>query len=206
LKSEINNLKTEKKSLEESTKELREKYGLYSKDMKDMSIDSRSQLRKYSWTAILSMAISIFLMLWLLDIVLNENPFSTKLMAFFYNQPNFRFYSILTIRISISAIFIFLIIIFLNLSRGFISQYIKARNRLTALRVTDFLLERIQIKEGTQDTESDLIELQTERIKEQVQLLNTHLPKLMDLGSSSFDKTGKTESPLNIIKEIMKNK
>lgn len=202
LEIDIKKLKTEKKTLSEATIELREKYGLYSKDMKEMSLDSKSQLLKYSWSAILAIAVTITLMIILLNILTNENPYSDKLMKLFKYQPNFRFYSLLTIRLSISAVFIFFIIIFLNLSRGFISQYIKARNRLTALRVTDFLIERIQTKKHDELSTDDLTNIETERIKEQVELLSDQLPKLMDLGNSSFDKTSKTENPLKILKEV----
>lgn len=202
LKSEIKTLKSEKKTLEGSTKELREKYGLYSKDMKEMSKDSNSQLIKYSWSAILSIGATIVLMIILLNILIKSNPFSTDLMEFFKHQPNFRFYTLLTIRVSISAVFVFFIIIFLNLSRGFISQYIKARNRLTALRVTDFLIERIQSKHNEEFSEEDQLNLEREKIKEQVELLSDQLPKLMDLGNSSFDKTSKTESPIKVLKEV----
>jgi len=202
LKGEIETLKTEKKTLSVATTELREKYGLYSKDMKEMSLDSKSQLLKYSWSAILAIAATITLMIILINILTDDNPYSDKLMELFKYQPNFKFYSLLTIRLSISGVFIFFIIIFLNLSRGFISQYIKARNRLTALRVTDFLIERIQTKEYDDLAEEELINLETERIKEQVDLLSDQLPKLMDLGNSSFDKTSKTENPLKILKEV----
>ena len=59
LEIDIKKLKTEKKTLSEATIELREKYGLYSKDMKEMSLDSKSQLLKYSWSAILAIAVTI---------------------------------------------------------------------------------------------------------------------------------------------------
>lgn len=202
IKGEIKKLKAKQKTLEETTLELREKYGLYSKDMKEMSLDSKSQLIKYSWSAILSIAATITLMILLLNILTGDNPYSDKLVELFKNQPNFRFYSLLTIRLSVSAVFIFFIIIFLNLSRGFISQYIKSRNRLTALRVTDFLIERIQSKRNDEFSEDDKIKLETERIKEQVELLSDQLPKLMDLGNSSFDKTSKTENPIKVLKEF----
>ena len=140
-----------------------------------MSLDSITQLKKYSWSAVASIIGAVTLMVILLCILTKSNPFSEKLLKFFYNEPNLRFYSILTIRISISAAFIFLIIIFLNLARGFVSQYIKARNRLTALRVTDFLIGRIQSKKNTVTTDEDKLKVEIERIKEQVTLLNNIL-------------------------------
>lgn len=200
--SNLEQLKFKKEKLEGLMIDLREKYGLYSKDMKEMSKDSKSQLLTYSWSAILSIAASIILMIILLCILTKSNPFSEKLLNFFYHEPSLRFYSILTIRISISAAFIFLIIIFLNLSRGFVSQYIKARNRLTALRVADFLIGRIQSKKIQYKDDDEKMKLELERLKEQVDLLNTHIPKIMDLGSSSFDNLSKTKDPLEQLKKM----
>lgn len=199
---EIEKINQEKIKLDGLIVDLREKYGLYSKDMRDMSKDSISQLNKYSWSAIVAIFGAIVLMVILLCILTTSNPFSEKLLKFFYHEPNLRFYSILTIRITISAAFIFLIIIFLNLARGFVSQYIKARNRLTALRVADFLIGRIQSKKNTGTTEDERLKIEIERIKEQVELLNKHIPKIMDLGSSSFDKVSKTKDPIEQLKEL----
>ncbi len=200
--SEIDKINHEKSKLDDLIIELRDKFGLYSKDMRDMSLDSITQLRKYSWSAVVAIIGAVTLMVILLCILTTSNPFSEKLLKFFYHEPNLRFYSILTIRISISAAFIFLIIIFLNLARGFVSQYIKARNRLTALRVTDFLIGRIQSKKNTVTTDEDKLKVEIERIKEQVTLLNTHIPKIMDLGNSSFDKDSKTKDPIEQLKKM----
>ena len=70
------------------------------------------------------------------------------------------------------------------------------------MRVADFLIGRIQSKTNRLENEEDKIQLERERIKEQVELLNVHLPKIMDLGTSSFDKSNKGESSLSKIKEI----
>lgn len=200
--SEIEQINQEKHRLDDLIIELRDKFGLYSKDMRDMSLDSITQLKKYSWSAVVAIIASVSLMVILLCILTTSDPFSENLLKFFYHEPNLRFYSILTTRISISAAFVFLIIVFLNLARGFVSQYIKARNRLTALRVTDFLIGRIQSKKNTVTTDEDKLKVEIERIKEQVTLLNTHIPKIMDLGNSSFDKDSKTKYPLEELKKM----
>lgn len=186
--TQIEQINQEKSRLDGLIIDLREKYGLYSKDMIDMSQDSITQLKNYSRSAVSAISGAVILMAILLYILTQSDPFSDKLLKFFYHEPNLRFFSILTIRITISAAFIFLIIIFLNLSRGFVSQYIKTRNRLTALRVADFLIGRIQSKKNTGTTEEERLKIEVERIKEQVILLNNHIPKIMDLGSSSFEK------------------
>lgn len=200
--TEIEQINQEKSRLDGLIIDLREKYGLYSKDMKDMSQDSITQLKKYSWSAVSAICGAVILMVILLCILTQSDPFSDKLLRFFYHEPNLRFFSILTIRITISAAFIFLIIIFLNLSRGFVSQYIKARNRLTALRVADFLIGRIQSKKNTGTTEEERLKIEIERIQEQVILLNNHIPKIMDLGNSSFDKSSNTKYPIEEFKKM----
>ena len=202
IQREIEQINQEKSRLDGLIIDLREKYGLYSKDMKDLSQDSITQLKKYSWSAVSAISGALILMVILLCILTQSDPFSDKLLNFFYHEPNLRFFSILTIRITISVAFIFLIIIFLNLSRGFVSQYIKTRNRLTALRVADFLIGRIQSKKNTGTTEEERLKIEVERIKEQVILLNNHIPKIMDLGSSSFDKNNKSEDILKQLKEM----
>ena len=206
IQREIEQINQEKSRLDGLIIDLREKYGLYSKDMKDLSQDSITQLKKYSWSAVSAISGALILMVILLCILTQSDPFSDKLLNFFFFLPNLRFFSILTIRITISVAFIFLIIIFLNLSRGFVSQYIKTRNRLTALRVADFLIGRIQSKKNTGTTEEERLKIEVERIKEQVILLNNHIPKIMDLGSSSFDKNNKSEDilkQLKVMKEIL---
>ena len=216
LEGGITNLKTESKELHNTVeeqkkdktryegmiKDLKDTYGLYSNDMKDMSKDSITQLKIYSWSSIASMIAVIALMTLLLCTLAFKDPFTEKLMAFFKDEPNLRFASILVFRISISAAFVFLIIVFINLSRAFVSQYIKARNRLTALRVADFLIGRLQNSNITFASEEEKVKVETERIKEQVALLNLHIPKIMDLGSSSFDKLSKVKDPLQAVKDL----
>lgn len=207
LNGNIDQLTSEKTRLEDTTKELREKFNLYSKDMRDMSLDSTSQLKNYTIYAVITFSIAIALMVILICLVTYGSPYKEELLNFFKNEPTLRFFTLLTIRISVSAIFIFFIIIFLNMGRGFISQYIKARNRLTALRVADFLIGRIKSKANLEVSEDEKSKLETERIREQVNLLNVHIPKIMDLGKSSFDKNDKTELSVKDFKKmILKDK
>jgi predicted nucleic acid-binding Zn-ribbon protein len=202
IQSGIDKINQEKERLDNEINILRSKHGLYSKDMKDIAEDSKTQLDEYSKSAKYSVIASLILMIILLCILTLSNPYSEKLLSYFYQEPNLRFYSILAIRLSISAAFIFLIIIFLNLARGFISQYIKTRNRLSAVRITDFLIGRLESKKIAFNTDEEKLKIEAERIKEQVELLNTHIPKIMDLGSSSFDKLSKTENPIELLTKM----
>ncbi len=202
LTSEIASLKSEKSNMETHMTDLRAKYGLYSKDMADMSIDSNKQLYTYSIAAGATIVISISLMIILLCILVGSDPYTEKLLTFYENEPNLRFLTILAIRISISAVFIFLIIVFLNLTRSFVSQFIKTRNRLTALRVADFLIGKLELKNGVDSEAEELATVKREILKEQIELLKVHIPKIMDLNSSSFDKIQKEKDPLEMMKEF----
>jgi hypothetical protein len=200
--AEIEALKIEKSKMETHMTDLRTKYGLYSKDMADMSIDSNKQLYTYAIASGATIIISISLMITLLCILVGSDPYTAKLLTFYENEPNLRFLSILAIRISISAVFIFLIIVFLNLTRSFVSQFIKTRNRLTALRVADFLIGKLDLKNGDETEAEELVNVKREILKEQIELLKVHIPKIMDLNSSSFDKIQKEKDPIEMMKEF----
>jgi len=202
LEINITNLKTERDQKEKFMDDLRDKYGLYSKDMKDMSLDSKKQLSTYSISAIISMSLAITLMTLLLIVLTGNTPFPEKLTNLFTNEPTLMFYSILIMRVSISGVFIFLIVILLNLTRGFISQYIKSRNKLSSLRIVDFLIGRIHVKKNSFEDQDIALELEQEKLKEQVALLNIHIPKFMEVNESTFNKEDKSKGSLELLKEI----
>ena len=198
----LSELKVEEIQKENFMIELRDKYGLYSKDMKSMSLDSKKQLLTYSISSIVLMALATTLMILLLVILTGDTPFPEKLTDLFTSEPTLMFYSILVLRISISGVFIFLIMILLNLSRGFISQYIKTRNKLSSLRVVDFLIGRIHVKKNSIEDQHEAYELEKEKLKEQVALLNIHIPTFMEVSESSFNKENKSKGTLELLKEI----
>jgi len=202
LENEIRDLTEERNTIDRLMIELREKFGLYSKDMKDMSLDSKKQLKTYSISAIFSMSLAIALMTLLLIILTGKTPFPEKLTDLFTNEPTLMFYSILIMRVSISGVFIFLIVILLNLTRGFISQYIKSRNKLSSLRIVDFLIGRIHVKKNSFEDQDTALELEQEKLKEQVALLNIHIPKFMEVSESTFNKESNPKGTLELLKEI----
>ena len=69
------------------------------------------------------------------------------------------------------------------------------------MRVTDFLIGKLEYGKDIDD-EDRIIELEREKLAAQIELLKEHIPKLMDLGSSSFDRISKTKNPLDL-KEIL---
>ena len=206
LENNINEQSTEKGRLESIIQNLREKHDLYSKDMKDIALDSKTQLKIYSRMAALSIAGAMVLMSILLCILMKNISFLDGIKSLFPDDPDFQFYTLLIIRLTISAAFIFFFIVFINLSRGFIAQYIKTKNKMTAIRITDFLISRIQTKAYEAMSAEAKLNLENEKLKEQVEILNKHIPKIMDLGSSSFEKTSKTNDPADILKSLLELK
>ena len=200
------NIKTQaskKKNLDNIIKSLREKYGLYSKDMKDIALDSKKQLLVYAITALASFLGALALMYILLSVLTSKNTSFHLIEDIFTNNPNYQFYTLLIFRVTISAAFIFFFIVFINLTRGFIAQYIKTKNKMTAIRIADFLIGRIHTK-GSESMPDDIKQtLESEKLKEQVELLNTHIPQIMDIGSSSFERISKTKDPTDTFKELL---
>jgi predicted nucleic acid-binding Zn-ribbon protein len=174
----VTHLKEEKEKYEASISELKNEYKLFPRDLKEMSKDSVSQLKKYSSLATLSI-IGGLLIMGLLTALLILPIIDNAFAGISAGLPvGYGFYSILTTKILISAALIFFILIFVSLTRGFISQYIKSRNRLSSLRIADYLIDRVQAKESQNG-------------KEEIDLLQTYLPKIMDMENSSFDKPSK---------------
>ena len=201
----ISELNTESSEIEESLIDLRDRHKLYSKDMKSISLDSNKQLYTYASAAGFTLLLASTLMILLLGILTNSSPYTDKLLSFFSESPNLRFYSIVMVRVSISAAFVFLIVVFLNLTRGFVSQFIKARNRLTALRMVDFLSSRLKSSTipSNPEEENTLLVIEREGTRQQVELLNEHIPKIMDLGTSSFDKQKDSFRQIKKVKELL---
>lgn len=203
LEKNIKTQASEKKHLEDIIKSLREKYGLYSKDMKDIALDSKKQLLVYAITAIASFLGALTLMYTLLCVLTSKNTSFHMIEEIFTKNPNYQFYTLLIFRVTISAAFIFFFIVFINLTRGFIAQYIKTKNKMTAIRIADFLIGRIHTK-GSETMPDDMKQtLEREKLKEQVELLNTHIPQIMDIGSSSFERISKTKDPTDTFKELL---
>lgn len=173
----VAHLKEEKEKYESAISDLKNEYGLFPRDIKEMSRDSISQLKKYASLATLSV-IGTLLMMGLLIFFLIQ-PIIDNTFAGVFTEPGLSFYTILSTKILLFAGLVFFIIVFLNLTRGLVSQYIKSRNRLTSLRVTDYLIDRAQAS-GSQNG------------KASADLLNEFLPRIMEL-DSSFDKALKSD-------------
>lgn len=207
LKSENITLKNEKQTLsdeiekQESVAKILKEYGLHSKDLGELTLDSKKQFNLYSNLAIASFIAVIILMIFLGCKLTGDTPFISEIVENFENDSKYKFFSIFIIRFSISAMFIFFIVIFLNLARGFIAQFIKSRNRLTSISSTHFLIQSINNKSDGDSSDEGYYELKKQKLQEQVELLKIHIPKIMDIGNSSFDKINKSKDTIEQIKE-----
>ncbi|MCP4459524.1 MAG: hypothetical protein GY816_16105 [Cytophagales bacterium] len=176
IQSEISNLEEMRKGVDQDIKEFETQYALYPRDMKNMFRDAKTQLKSYGALAGVSAGVTLFLMAFVLVSVFIGNPMIDQMVVIFSDQPNLQFYSMLTITIATIGAFSFLIYLFLNLTKNFVSQYINIRNRITTLRVTDYLVTRFE---------------QTKKDKnEQSNVANKYIQEIMRFGNS-FDQTKK---------------
>jgi len=181
IQSAISDLHLEKEEVKKLICELNDEYGLYPRDMKNVSRDSKRQLKTYSLLAGASGGVSLVLAMLLIRLLTVSNPFVERMMSFFNDQPNFQFYSMLTMTLAIIAVFAFLITLSLNLTRKFVSHYINVRNRLTTLRVADFLLARLE------RTESKSKSGKGDQNQEFSNLVNKYIPMIMDFSNSPLN-------------------
>ncbi len=167
----VGQLKDEKAKYETEISGLKTEYGLLPRDIKEMSKDSINQLKKYSFLAMLSVTGTLIMMGLLIFFLIQ--PVVDNAFADSFSDPNLAFYSILSTKILLFSGLVIFVLVLLSLTRGFLSQYIKSRNRLTSLRVTDYFVDRVQ---------------STSNGKADVELLKDFLPKIMD-HDGSFDRS-----------------
>ena len=102
----------------------------------------------------------------------------------FSTRLEFIFALTIIFRVSFVVSIFILLYIFIHLTRGFLSQVIRVKEKMTSLRMLLFLVENVGKEfEPTEDEISSKQEI----IKAQSDLINKHLPTLMDYNSSNFD-------------------
>ena len=165
IQAKIEGLQQSKEEVEGKIKELESEYALYPKDMKNMSRDAKNQLKSYARLALASITLTLLLttvmFVFLFGRIQMETPFADQ---------------VLILIIASIGVFSFLIYHFLKLSKGFISQYISIRNRLTTLRVTDFLMSRLENEKPSKSKKD-----------ERADLANTYISEIMRF-ENCFDK------------------
>lgn len=201
---EIKKLEEKKKNIENNVKLLREKNDLFSNDIAGIGEDSKGQRIKYAVGISLSFLTAIVFMFILVNSIKGEISIPESIKSSLYGNPRLIFAMFVLIRISIVGSLFVLIFVFINLTRGFVSQYVRTQEKMTTVRLLDYLVSKIG-KETSNLPESEKISFETKKLEKQNDILNKHLPELIEYNPSSFDKLSKTKSPDEILTELVKS-
>jgi hypothetical protein len=205
LVSEISTLTNDKKLLEDNVKQWTTKSELYTNDIDGIGTDNKNQRGNYLLYAGLSFVCAIILM-WILLCTLKHPSFLPEsLTDLFKKEVGYIFYLIVLMRVSIIAAIFILIFVFINLTRGFVSQLIRTQEKMTAVRLLVFLVTKIG-KESPNIPEPEQVNYETTRIQRQSDLLSQHIPDLIEYNPTSFDKLSKISSPNKSVQSIFNKK
>lgn len=204
LNDEIENLQKVKTNWEENVKQWREKYDLFSNDIAGISENNLSQRNKYAIGIGLTALASIIFMWILVCSVKNGSEIPEGIKTVLTGNPRLIFMVYVLMRISIVGSLFVLFFVFINLLRGFVSQYIRTQEKMSSVRLIDFLASKIG-KETKNLAEGEKLPFETAKMEKQNALLCKHLPDLIEYYPSSFDKLSKTKSPDEIIQDLVKS-
>jgi predicted nucleic acid-binding Zn-ribbon protein len=199
LNTDIAAFSIEREKITSEIATLRDKLGLYSKDLSEIVRQNREHRNKYAGAIFISFILSLASIATLIWLMTSDKLISESIQKLFNNSINYIFYETLLIRVSVLGGLIFIILIFINLTRGFLSQYIRSQEKIASITVLDFLVSRLESKQFTFTDENVKREYAKEILKSQIDLMSAHLPKIMEDTSTNFDKTTKTNSPLDNI-------
>lgn len=204
LNIEIENLQKAKNNLEENVKQWRDKHDLFSNDIAGISENNLSQRNKYSIGIGLTALASIIFMCILVSSVKNGSEIPEGIKTVLTGNPRLLFMVYILMRVSIVGSLFVLIFVFINLLRGFVSQYIKTQEKMSSVRIIDFLTSKIG-RETNNLAEGEKLTFETAKIEKQRALLSQHLPDLMEYNPTSFDKLSKSKSPDEILQDLAKS-
>jgi hypothetical protein len=201
---DIKKLEDKKRKLEDNVKLLREKSDLFSNDIAGIGEDSKGQRIKYTVGISLSFFTAVIFMCILVNSIKGEISFPESMKTSLTGNPRLLFAMFALIRISVVGSLFILIFVFINLTRGFVSQYIRTQEKMTTIRLLDYLVSKIG-KESSNIPETERILFETKKLEKQNDLLNKHLPGLIEYNPSSFEKLSKTKSPDERLTELVMN-
>ncbi len=204
LYDDLKKLEGDKKKLEENVKQWREKNDLFSNDIAGISEDSSTQRTKYAIGMGLSFIAAIIFMCILITSVKTSIEIPKGIETDLKGNPRLIFLVFLLMRISIVGSLFVLIFVFINLTRGFVSQFIRTQEKMTAVRLLDYLVSKIGIEYSTL-SDAEKISFETIKLDKQKELLNKHLPALIEYNPTSFDKLSKNKSPEEFVTELIKS-
>jgi predicted nucleic acid-binding Zn-ribbon protein len=203
LNAEIENLQTDKKKWENNVKQWRDKYDLFSNDIAGISENNLNQRNKYAIGIGLSALAAIIFICILVYSVKSGSEIPVGIKDVLKGNPRLLFLVYVLMRISIVGSLFILIFVFINLLRGFVSQYIRTQEKMSAVRLIDFLTSKIG-KESKDLAEGEKIPFETAKMEKQNNLLSQHLPNLIEYNPSSFDKLSKTKSLEEMLQDLVK--
>lgn len=203
LEGKIGFLQTKKEELESNVQVWTEKNDLYTNDITGISTDNKSQRNKYIFSAIVSFILAAILMCHVICAVRDDISIPSAIKEIFDGSPGYSFYLIILGRVSVIAALFVLIFIFINLTRGFVSQFIRTQEKMSAIRLINFLVTQVG-KDAPALAEAEKLNYETQRIAKQNELLNKHLPDLIEYNPSSFDKLTKTKGLEDRLETLLK--
>ena len=202
LASQNKNLEKEKLIHENARNKAREMSNLYSHDMDGIGEDNKEKRNKYLFALAITFGLVLVLMVLLLCTLMKDSLLSDELIELFDAETAFLFYLVIIIRVTLSAAIVILIWMFISLTRGFVAQYIKSQDRMTSLRILDFLVNRLD-RNKVEIADAQILESYRENVLDkQIKLFNEHLPNLMKSGETSFDKNVKSKSVISLVEKL----
>lgn len=205
LNTDIAQLQKDKTGLEQNVKVWKEKNNLYTNDLAGISTDNKGQRVKYARSAIFSFLGAAALMVLLICTIRKDIEIPEAIKETFSGNVGYIFYLLILFRISLIAAIFIIIFVFINLTRGFVSQFIRTQEKMFAIRLINFLVSKVG-KDHASVPEGQKMNYETQRIAKQNELLNQHLPDLFEYNPTSFDKLSKTKGLEERIENILKKK
>jgi SMC interacting uncharacterized protein involved in chromosome segregation len=204
---EVTNLRNERESLinarsqlsleierlHETIRILKTRHDLFSNDIAGIGEDNKAQRVKYFVGIVITSVLVVWLVRGLITMVFDNWSMPLTIHTYFSHEPLLLFLLLIMSRVSLIACFFILIYIFLNLLKAFVSQYIRTQDKMTGVRILDFLVSKIKSQQTFGNTATDL-EIQNAILEKQNSILSEHIPKLIDSKTSSFEKSEKSKS------------
>ena len=165
-KAFVGALKKDKEKYESEIRELKEEYGLYPRDMKELTKDSIKQIGSYSKMIVLTTLFTLALVLFLIFSLVNPILFN----------GSGDFWLTLTSKVLLTGALLFVIVWCARLIDRFVSQYVRAKDRLTNLRTADYLIGKARVS----DQDIEQLDGELNRDAPEITLLQSYIPKIMN--------------------------
>jgi chromosome segregation ATPase len=197
LNLELERLRAHKSSLQNDVQTWQRKSDLYTNDIEGISEAHKRANRYYLGGAAISGLILLFVIALILHRVWYPKPMDWLKESIFSEDHTIAFYLLILLRASTIAALIIVTFIFLNLTKNFVSQFIRTEGRMNSIRSLLFLLEKIKVNETelTELSEEAQLNLEKDSLNKQVAILQDNLPIITTQAQNSFDKVEKLTLP-----------